>query len=52
MLGRGGVFFNNNWLSLTSLVSCIVKTNNRTVHRVPNAQNYPEYNINKVLISN
>ncbi|MCD8031593.1 MAG: TonB-dependent receptor [Bacteroides sp.] len=30
-LARAGVFFNNNWLSLTSLVSYIGKDNNRTV---------------------
>lgn len=30
-LGRAGIFFNNDWLSLTSLVSYIGKTNNRTV---------------------
>ncbi|MDR1595086.1 MAG: TonB-dependent receptor, partial [Prevotellaceae bacterium] len=36
MLGRGGLFFNNDRLSLTSLVSCIVKTNNRTVLNVNN----------------
>jgi hypothetical protein len=36
MLGRGSIFFNNNWLSLTSLVSYIVKTNNRTVVNVSN----------------
>lgn len=30
-LGRVGIFYNNNWISLTSLVSYIGKTNNRTV---------------------
>lgn len=30
-LGRAGIFFNNNWVNLTSLVSYIGKTNNRTV---------------------
>lgn len=30
-LGRAGIFFNNDWLSLTSLVSYIGKDNNRTV---------------------
>ena len=30
-LGRAGIFFNNDWVSLTSLVSYIGKTNNRTV---------------------
>ncbi len=30
-LGRAGIFYNNEWLSLTSLVSYIGKTNNRTV---------------------
>ncbi|MDR3219159.1 MAG: TonB-dependent receptor [Dysgonamonadaceae bacterium] len=30
VLGRAGLFFNNNWLSLTSLVSYIQKNNNRT----------------------
>lgn len=30
-LGRAGIFFNNDWISLTSLVSYIGKTNNRTV---------------------
>ena len=30
-LGRAGIFFNNDWVNLTSLVSYIGKTNNRTV---------------------
>lgn len=30
-LGRAGIFFNNDWLNLTSLASYIGKTNNRTV---------------------
>lgn len=30
-LGRAGIFFNNDWINLTSLVSYIGKTNNRTV---------------------
>ncbi len=30
-LGRAGIFFNNDWVSVTSLVSYIGKDNNRTV---------------------
>ncbi|MCD8260108.1 MAG: TonB-dependent receptor [Bacteroides sp.] len=37
-LGRAGLFFNNDWLSVTSLVSYIGKDNNRTVVNI----SYPD----------
>ena len=36
LLGRGGLFFKNDWISLTSLVSYITKKNNLTVINVTN----------------
>lgn len=41
ILGRAGIFFNNDWISLTSLISYIGKTNNRTVVNIshPNPGN-------------
>ena len=37
-LGRAGIYYNNNWLSLTSLVSYISKTNNNSTLNLQHGQ--------------
>ena len=37
-LGRAGIYYNNNWLSLTSLISYISKTNNNSTLNLQHGQ--------------
>lgn len=41
-LGRAGIYYNNDWLSLTSLVSYISKTNNNSTLNLINPNNSAE----------
>ena len=38
-LGRAGIYFNNDWISLTSLFSYIAKTNNNSTLNLINPNN-------------
>lgn len=43
-LGRAGIYYNNNWLSLTSLFSYIGKTNNNSTLNLINPNNSQDIN--------
>lgn len=43
-LGRGGIYYNNSWLSLTSLFSYIGKTNNNSTLNLINPNNSTDIN--------
>lgn len=43
-LGRAGIYYNNNWLSLTSLFSYIGKTNNNSTLNLINPNNSKDIN--------
>lgn len=43
-LGRGGIYYNNSWLSLTSLFSYIGKTNNNSTLNLINPNNSKDIN--------